>query len=592
MKIIAITAAYLACMQYAYAQSNHTLSISDTPAAGHGITITADPRGTALAGSTPLYVIIDAEGKSKQLAADTLLLSATGQAKYTVPADAVVLTGRLYDGHITDDNNGKAYIFPVYREKKVLPYAWYRMSQLAQGMGGWKKDQQLALAYLKTEIAIYPAAEAEFRQQYYNMLINSPEPADKALLIQKLLTYHTTNEMELTLHQQYLAFLGQQQAADSVAHLLEKQFPEGKYVQRKQMAAVTQAPDFAAQQQLFKAFIQRFPEPAGGDYEYTGLYKAMAQSAVAAGNNQAAGYYISLLHRQEDQVATYVQLAQQQPEQSLSWLSQGIAVTDTTRVHTNWNAYMNAIPLYLSRQDVTTAHALAGTLYRHAGSREAALLLAQTSSASGQDATALRVLETTVKAGHSSPQIKKMLQALYERQYPGKDFTAWWNALQPATADHSGDIRAGMITETIAGIRLKDISGKEVDIAALKGKIVVLDFWATWCKPCIQSFPAMQEVMQQHPEVVFLFIATFETGEALGKVKQFAAEKKFPFRYLMDEKLSNGPGYKAFNQYKVASVPYKVILDKTGKVRFRTNGFDGNEEALVRELNTMIQLIQ
>lgn len=266
MKSVCITVAWLVTAQLARAQRHHPINISGTPAAGHGITITADPAGTALAGSAPLYVIIDAEGKSQQLAADTLLLSAAYRATYTVPADAVVLTGRLYDGRQTDDNNGKAYVFPVYKEMKVVPFAWYRMSQLAQGRGRWKKDQQQALAYLKHEIAEHPSSEATFRQQYFNMLINSSEPADKALLVQKLLAYRTTDEMELTLHQQYLEFLGQKQAADSLAQLLVARFPDGKYVQRQQMTVIKSTNDYPAQAALFKAFLQRFPEPAAGDY--------------------------------------------------------------------------------------------------------------------------------------------------------------------------------------------------------------------------------------------------------------------------------------------------------------------------------------
>lgn len=323
----------------------------------------------------------------------------------------------------------------------------------------------------------------------------------------------------------------------------------------------------------------------------------MAQSAAASGDDPAAEEYIQLLRSKEDKTVAYVQLAQLQrndPEKARVWLTRGMAATDTSKTTANWSAYLNAVPLYMDSKDYNTAYALAATVYRHSPDRASALLLAQASHALGNDAEALRLLETAVQQGQSSSQIKQLLQTLYSNQYPGSDFTAYYTGLQPAsaTADHTRDLRAAMREEQIAGISLKDINGKVVNIADLKGKIVVLDFWATWCKPCIQSFPAMQQVMQQHPEAVFLFIATFETGDALRKVMQFAAEKAFPFRYLLDEKLIKSPGYKAFNQYKVASVPYKVVLDKNGKVRFRTHGFDGDEEALIAELNGMIRLLQ
>jgi len=61
--------------------------------------------------------------------------------------------------------------------------------------------------------------------------------------------------------------------------------------------------------------------------------------------------------------------------------------------------------------------------------------------------------------------------------------------------------------------RLKDMSGKDVTLSSLKGKVVVLDFWATWCVPCHENFPAVQKVVDHYKNdqnVVFLFIDTRE----------------------------------------------------------------------------------
>src|SRR5690606_41666590 len=75
------------------------------------------------------------------------------------------------------------------------------------------------------------------------------------------------------------------------------------------------------------------------------------------------------------------------------------------------------------------------------------------------------------------------------------------------------------------GFSLKDLDGKEVSLEDLKGKVVVLDFWATWCAPCIKSFPAMQMAVDKYkedPEVAFLFINTWERQEdPAAAVKQF-----------------------------------------------------------------------
>ncbi|MES2651988.1 MAG: TlpA disulfide reductase family protein [Bacteroidota bacterium] len=132
---------------------------------------------------------------------------------------------------------------------------------------------------------------------------------------------------------------------------------------------------------------------------------------------------------------------------------------------------------------------------------------------------------------------------------------------------------------------LLDLNGKRLALNSLKGKIVVLDFWATWCAPCIASMPAMKKISELHPEVVFLFIATQETGEdPTARVKTYVKDNKFPLNVLMDEKKST-----VASAYKVTGIPTKVVIDKNGKLRFTTNGYQSDAE-LIDELEAMITL--
>ncbi|MET3880204.1 TlpA disulfide reductase family protein [Chitinophaga sp. OAE865] len=573
------------------------------PEAGHSVKMTYAPAGALLAGEQQLKAVLAWFDKDRQLSEETVMLQRDGQqwsAAITVPERAVLLQVTPAAGKETDDNNGKGYMFPVYANGKPLPFAYYRMSVLVSGASSLKKDPAGELMYLKKEIAVNPVAEPQLRGVYFNMLANSPEPEDKALLLHKLLAWKTDNEAELTLNQRYFLFLGEKHAADSLATLLRHRFPTGIFVREEYILAVNQEKDFGRKTALFNQFIKQFPEPAAKgkpDYQYTRLYQEMGTAAIESGNETAAEKYIAQLQQRNDKVAFFARtaryyLSQQQLQAAVKWAERGVQITDTSSVY-GWDAYLALASARLEQQQYDKGLPLAATAYAHTKNKEAAILYVKLLVAAGKPAVAQALIENAVQHGEASVEMKAQLKELYEKTgniLPYQQYLA--GLMPPAGNKEKQSLKESMLKESVGDISLLDTGGQTVQLSDFKGKIIVLDFWATWCKPCIQSFPAMQQVMQQHPEVVFLFIATFETGDALQKVKQFSHEKQFPFRYLIDEPLKGETNFKAFTHFRVPSVPYKVVLDKKGNIRFRSGGFAGNDDALITELNTMIGLLE
>jgi thiol-disulfide isomerase/thioredoxin len=158
------------------------------------------------------------------------------------------------------------------------------------------------------------------------------------------------------------------------------------------------------------------------------------------------------------------------------------------------------------------------------------------------------------------------------------------------------NVQDNLVDEPVNPLTLKDIDGNTVSIDAVagNGKVTVIDFWATWCKPCIASFPAMQRVMEQYrnnPSVQFFFICTMEQGDAVKNAKAFMAKNPYPFKVLMDEKTEDMNMYKAYSAYKASGgIPYKLVIDSRGHIRARTSGFSGNDQELITELSAMIDI--
>ena len=161
------------------------------------------------------------------------------------------------------------------------------------------------------------------------------------------------------------------------------------------------------------------------------------------------------------------------------------------------------------------------------------------------------------------------------------------------------NIKDKLIDLPAPDFELKDLNGKTVKLSDLRGNMVILDFWATWCGPCIKGFPAMKKSMDelQNKSVKFLFIDTYESddktitneAELLRRIKKTLNNKQVnDFVVLLDQLKNNY--YEATESYKVSSIPAKFIIDKNGRIRYKSTGFS-TDENLIKELKTVVSLI-
>jgi len=108
--------------------------------------------------------------------------------------------------------------------------------------------------------------------------------------------------------------------------------------------------------------------------------------------------------------------------------------------------------------------------------------------------------------------------------------------------------------------RLTDLDGKPQSLSQYRGKIVLLNFWATWCKPCTTEMPAMQTAYDKLRDKGFVVLAVNELEDD-AKVREHIKQYGHTFPVLMDR------DNKVANQFGVFGLPVSVFIDQEGRVQ-------------------------
>jgi thiol-disulfide isomerase/thioredoxin len=114
--------------------------------------------------------------------------------------------------------------------------------------------------------------------------------------------------------------------------------------------------------------------------------------------------------------------------------------------------------------------------------------------------------------------------------------------------------------KTVAlNFKLKDLNGKEVSLSDFKGKKVLLNFWASWCGPCISEMPDIQKLYNETKDSDLVILAV-NLGEDKDTVKSFIDINKYNFTVLLDLDQNTS------RQYNITAIPTSFFIDKEGNI--------------------------
>ena len=212
------------------------------------------------------------------------------------------------------------------------------------------------------------------------------------------------------------------------------------------------------------------------------------------------------------------------------------------------------------------------------------------------------LLEASVKANAVTPAMFNEMKQLYMDQHKGstEGYEKYLSALMPEDkkAEMRAHVMANMVNYPLPPFTLESASGRFVSSAEWKDKIVVIDFWATWCRPCIMAFPGMQLLIDQYandPKVAVYMIGTMQNGDYKTKSVNYVKSQGYRFNLLHDAVSADGEQSAVFRSlaplFKSSGIPRKIIV-KNGIVRYSSEGYGGSPSELRDELAMAIEILR
>jgi len=490
----------------------------------------------------------------------------------------------------------------------------------------------VSVIYILLNVVVIPeglaqkVSDPDQLKKQLDSLAASNDPDDRRLLNEKLKTLSASKvENEMAIAAVYYYQIKNAKAYDSVHAAQLIKFPKGLEARIRTQQKISLLKSLPEIEKAYNKFIKDFPPksypalPFGEDrLPYDKLRSNLANRFAKEKNVVRATYYAGLLEADFWKVRSYGDLAntfyqngnlvqaafyqKKAVDRATPYAAGKMGNSVTANFAVRGYAGANSTYAQILYEQKKYTEALRFIEVARKASKligaEQDYLYARILAALGRNKEAYNNIEKAVKSGEATSEMAEFFKVLYVKVKGSNDGLELYEAdIRKGVSDNlRKTLTKNLLNTPAVNFTLSDLEGNRVTLSDLKGKIVILDFWATWCVPCKASFPGMQLAVDKYkndPNVQFLFIHTWErTPTPIADAKAYLAGMNYNLHVLMDTEDLESKTNKVLESYNVSSIPAKFVIDGEGNIRFKLKGFNGSKEAAVDEISMMIEMVR